>query len=223
MIKHRPPPSKVDHRKEQYEELLAAMGVDDAANRFTRFALEQELDRLKHEYARRVAQLSRLPNRKLALRYRAAVTKTLALSKVVGPDFLTEIEEAGWSRHNPTADASDLHMAIIDNDVKLRDWIAELTGHRLDIDHWLKTTGDAYKKRDVRKLVVEPFLRLIAQHEIMTSRGQLPRSRMFQALFDWLGIAEKFRLSNAAINAIARELEGDANASKSNAKRRTRK
>jgi hypothetical protein len=74
----------------------------------------------------------------------------------------------------------------------------------------------------VTKLAVEPFLRLMAESKITTSRKQLPRKRMFDALFDWLGIERKFRPSDAAINAIARGLKGSGSASKSNAKRRTK-
>jgi hypothetical protein len=70
-------------------------------------------------------------------------------------------------------------------------------------------------------LVVEPVLKLITQHEIATSRKQRPRTEIFDALFNWLGVERKFRPSSANINAIARELEGGG-ASKSNAKRRTK-
>jgi hypothetical protein len=95
-----------------------------------------------------------------------------------------------------------------------------LTTHGLDIDHWLKINTDTYKKRDLRKLVVEPFLQLMAEHGITTSRKQRPRKRIFDALFDWLGVEQKSRPTTANIDATAREIE--ASASKSNAKRRTR-
>jgi hypothetical protein len=104
---------------------------------------------------------------------------------------------------------------------KRNDLVAELTEHRLDIDHWLKTSGDVYKKRDVRKLVVEPFLQLIAEHGITTSRKQLPRKRIFEALFDWLGVERSFRPSSVNIDAIARKLE--ASVSNSNATQQTEK
>jgi hypothetical protein len=225
MTKHRPSPSKAVGREQQFEKLLAAIGMAEL-NPFSRAGLTENLEQIEREYARRIVQLSKQPNRKLVRRYRAAVTKLLLLSKKVGPDFLAEIEEAGWSRHNPNADVGHLHMVMTE-------WMTEhgheqlnlgtvLTAHGLDIDHWLKTTGETYKKRYVRKLVVEPFLQLIAEQGITTSRKDLPRYGMVQALFEWIGIEEKFRLSSAAISAIARELEGSASASKSNAKRRTK-
>jgi hypothetical protein len=85
------------------------------------------------------------------------------------------------------------------------DAVAALTEHALDIDHWLKTSGDVYRKRDVRKLVVEPFLKLMVGREIETSRKQV-----FDALFDWIGVEKKFRPSSASINSIARELDARA-------------
>lgn len=225
MTKHRPTPSKAVGPEEQFEKLLAATGIAEL-NPFLRAGLAGDLERIEREYARRVAQLSKQPNRKLVRRYRAAVAKLLSLSKKVGPDFLAEIEEAGWSRVNPGADLGHLHMVttewMAEHGHKSLDLVAVLTAHGLDIDHWLKTTGETYKKRYVRKLVVEPFLQLIAEQGITTSRKQLPRKRMFDALFDWVGVEKKFRPTSAGINAIARELEGCGSASNSNAKRRTK-
>jgi hypothetical protein len=225
MTKHRPPLSKAAGPEQGLDRLLAAMGIAED-NPFLRVGMAGGLEQIEREYARRVAQLSKQPNRKLVRQYRAAVTKLLSLAKKVGPDFLAEIEEAGWSRQNPDADVGHLYMVftewITEHGEKRLDLIAVLAGHELDIDHWLKTTAEAYKKRDVRKLVVEPFLQLMADSKITTSRKQLPRKRMFDALFDWLGIERKFRPSDAAINAIARDLEARASASESNAKRRTK-
>src|SRR4029453_2037888 len=103
-----------------------------------------------------------------------------------------------------------------------QDVVAVLTTHRLNINHWRTISGDTYRKRDLRKLVVEPFLQLMAKHGITTSSKQRPRKRIFDALFDWLGIERTFRPTSVNINTIARELEGSTNASKSNAKRRTK-
>jgi hypothetical protein len=224
MTKHRPPPSKTAGPEQGLDRLVAALGIAED-NPFLRVGLAGQLEQIEREYARRVAQLSKQPNRKLVRQYRAAVTKLLSLAKKVGPGFLAEIEEAGWSRQNPNADVGLLHMVMTDwmteHGEKPLDMIAVLTAHGLNIDHWLKTTAEAYKKRDVRKLVVEPFLQLIAEQKITTSRKQLPRKRMFDALFDWIGVEKRFRLSDAGINAIARDLEARASASESNAKRRT--
>jgi hypothetical protein len=201
MTKHRPSPSKVEDRKQQYEKLLAAMGIED--NPYIRYPLNQDLEEIERGYA--VAVSGKQPDRKLVHRYRAAITKVLALYETIGPDFFSnEIQKAYWSRGIPDANDSVLHMLMADHGRELDDVVAVLTGHRLDIDHWLKTSGGAYRKRYVRKLVVEPFLELMAERKITTSRKQLPRKRMFDALFDWLGVEPKFRPSRAAINAVAK-------------------
>jgi hypothetical protein len=224
MPKHRPSPSRAAGREQLFDKLLAAIGAEKL-NHFLQVALVDDLRQIEGEYTRRVVQLSKLADRKLLRRQRAAVAKLLTLSKKVGADSLAEIEEAGWSRHNPGVDIGTLHAAftehIAEHGLKRRDLIADLTALGSDMDHWLKTSGETYKKRYVTKLLVEPFLRLMAEYGITTSRKQLPRSRMFQALFEWLGVEQKFRLSGPAINAIAKELAG-ASASKSNARRRTK-
>jgi hypothetical protein len=224
MTKHRPSPSKTEDRGQHFDRLLAAIGIAEL-NPFLRTALISDLERIERDYARRVAQLSKQPDRKLVRRYRAAVTKLLSLSKKVGPDFLAEIEEAGPSRLNPEADVGHLHIAVtewmIEHGHEQLDLIDLLTKHGLNIDHWLKTTGETYKKRYVTKLVVEPFLLVIAEHGITTSSKGLPLHPMAQALFDWLGIDKRSRLSSAAISGIARAL-ASGSASKSNAKRQTK-
>ena len=208
MTKHRPSPGKAEGREQQFKKLLTAMGIGKSTDPFSRFALTQDLEEIKRYYAHQVSVSGKQPDRKLVRRYRAAITKVLALSEKIGPDFFAnDIEKASWSRHNPDADDMTLHMLMEEHDDKRDDVVAVLTVRELDINHWIKTSGDAYKKRIVTKLVVEPFLQLMAQREITASRKQ-PRTRMFDALFDWLGIEQKFRLSNAAINAIARDLTG---------------
>jgi hypothetical protein len=194
---------------------------EDANNNFTRLAVAHELEGIEQAY--RVAVSGKQPDRRLVSRYRATITKLLRLAERIGRDFFAvEIEKAGWSRQNPHASDRDLMMLVAEYPPE-RSVIDVLAGQRSDIDHWLKTTGDAafYRKRVVRKLVVEPFLQLMARQEVTTSSKQRPRKRIFDALFDWLGVEKKFRPSDAAINAIARGLEARASASESNAKRRT--
>jgi hypothetical protein len=217
MRKHRPPPSKAEDREQRFEKLLASIGISDAANPFDRYPLTRNLEQIERAYARGVAASGKQPDRKLLRRYRAAITKVLTLSETVGYDFLgNEIEKAGWSRQNPDADDGTLESLMADHP-REHDAVAALTEHVLDIDHWFKTSGDIYRKRDVRKLVVEPFLQLMVGRETEVSR-----KRLFDALFDWIGVEKKFRPSSASINSIARELDARASSSESNAKRRTK-
>jgi hypothetical protein len=215
MPKHRPSPSKAAGRKRQFEKLLETMGMGKV-NPYIRYPLTQRLEEIERDYARQVAVSGKQPDRKLVNRYRATITKLLRLSETIGPDFFAnEIEKAGWSRLNPDADDSTLNMLMEEHEHERPDFDAKLTARGLDVDHWLKTSGETYKKRDVRKLVVEPFLQLMAKYEITTSRKQRPRKQIFDALFDWLGIEKKFRPSSANIDAITREFEGSVSASES--------
>ena len=213
----KPSPDDAGSREQQLDQLLTAMDANDP---FSRYGLEPDLKQIE---ARWLAAQGKKPDRKRVRQYRAAITKALALSNMIGPDFFAnEIEMAGWSRLNPDKDDRTLQTLMADHDHERDDVVAVLTAHGLDIDHWLKTSGDVYRKRDVRKLVVEPFLQLMAEREIITSRRQLPRKQLFDALFDWLGVEQKSRPSSANIDSIARELEGNASASESNDRRRTK-
>jgi hypothetical protein len=213
MTKHtKPSPSKAESREQQLDRLFVAMGAN---NPFIRFGLEPDLKQIE---ARWVAAQGKKPDRKRVRQYRAAITRALALSNMIGPDFFAnEIEKAGWSRSNPDADDLRLHK-LMDMDEHKRTNVHDvLTEHGLDIDHWLRTSGEVYRKRDVTKLVVEPFLQLMVGQETETSR-----KRLFDALFDWIGVEKKFRPSSASINKIARELDARASSSESNAKQRTK-
>jgi hypothetical protein len=208
MTKHRLRPSKPENRERQFEKLLAAMGMGETADPFARYPLMQELEQIERVYARQVVASAKQTDRKLVQRYRAGITNLLEISGDIGPDFFAnEIEKAGLSRHNPEADDMTLHRLMEEHGSKRDDLIPVLTARGLDVDHWLKTSVDTYKKRDLRKVVVEPFLQLMAKHEITTSRKQRPRKQIFDALFGWLGVERKFRPSSANIDAIARELE----------------
>jgi hypothetical protein len=208
----KPSPSKAESREQQLDQLFLAMDANDP---FSRFGLEPALKQIK---ARWVAAQGKKPDRKRVRQYRAAITKALALSNMIGPDFFAnEIEKAGWSRRNPDADDLTLHDLMDMYGPERTNVDAVLTEHELDIDHWLTTGGEEYRKRDVRKQVVEPFLELMVGRKPETSR-----KRVFDALFDWIGVEKKFRPTNASINTIARELDARASSSESNAKQRTK-
>ncbi len=199
----KPSPSKAESREQQLDQLLTAM---DASDPFSRYGLEPALKQIE---ARWIAAQGKKPDRDRVRQYRAAITKALALSNMIGPDFFAnEIEMAGWSRLNPDKDDRTLQTLMADHDHERDDVVAVLTAHGLDIDHWLGTSGEVYRKRDVRKLVVEPFLQLMVGRETETSRKQV-----FDALFDWIGVEKKFRPSSASINSIARELDARASSS----------
>jgi hypothetical protein len=196
----KPSPSKAESREQQLDQLLMAM---DASDPYSRYGLEPALKQIEARWA---AAPDRKPGPKLVRQYRKAITKVLALSNKIGPDFFaTDIEKAGWSRHNPDADDSTLHNLMDQHEHRRTDVDAVLTEHGLDIDHWLSTNSEVYKKRDVTKLVVEPFLQLMVGRETKTSRKQV-----FDALFDWIGIEKRDRPTSANINTIARDQDASA-------------
>jgi hypothetical protein len=202
----------VEDRDQRFEKLLATMGIDET-DHFTRFSLEQGLEEIERNYMRLVVSLEKPPDRKEIRQYRAQITKLLTLTEKIGPTFFAnEVEKAGWSRQNPDADDRMLNILMADHSSSRDEVVAALTRRGLDIDHWLRTTGNAatYRKRGVRKVVVEPFLRLMTEHEITTGPKHRPRKQMFDALFDWLGVEPRDRPSSANVDAIARELEDSA-------------
>ncbi|RXG86764.1 hypothetical protein LRP30_21320 [Bradyrhizobium sp. C-145] len=210
MTKHRPSPSKAGRRQQQLEKLLELMGIGGSAvDHFDRFATTQNLEEIKRHYSLQLAAGSP-PARKRVKQYCAAITKVLSLSNKIGPEFFTgEIEKAGWARRNPHADEMTLHMLMEEHSDKRDNVVAVLTERRLDIDHWLKTTGDNYHKRVVTKLAVEPFVRLLIERGTISSSKPLPRSQLAQlveALFDWLGVEQRFRLTPVAIATTSRRL-----------------
>jgi len=219
----KPSPDDAGSREQQFEKLMTAMGMSEAANFYSRYALTQDLEHIERQCARWIAASGKQPDVDLVRSYRKAVTRVLKLSEKIGPDFLAnEIELASWARNIPDADEQTLHELMADHGDRRQDVVAVLTAHGLDVDHWLNINRDTHKKREVRKRVVEPFLQLMGKYEITTSRKQRPRKRIFDSLFDWLGVEQKSRPSSANIDAIARELEGNASASESNAKRQTK-
>ncbi|MBR1326890.1 hypothetical protein [Bradyrhizobium ottawaense] len=210
MTKHRPSPSNPQCRQEQFEKLLKAMGIGDSeVDYIDRFATTRNLEEIERHYSLQLAVASP-PDRKRVKQYCAAITKVLSLSNKIGPEFFTgEIEKAGWARRNPHADDMTLLMLVEEHGTKRDEVVAVLTERRRDVDHWLKVGSDTYRKRVVTKLAVEPFVRLLIERGTISSSKPLPRSQLAQlveALFDWLGVEQSFRLTSVALATIARRL-----------------
>lgn len=220
MSKEGPVPTEAERREQLFDALLSALGVSDP---FVRYGVTQDLEYIEHQGARLHAPLVKQPDQDAVKRLRASGERMLALSEEVGNDFLTnDIEKIILSQLNPAADEQTLHTWMTDPEYPQKNLIALLTTYLSAIDRWLEINSTAYKRRDVRKLVVEPFLRMMAKHGIITSRKQRPRKKIFAALFDWLEIEPKYRPTSANIDKIARDLE-KASDSTSKATRRTKK
>ncbi|UVO34517.1 hypothetical protein KUL72_23955 [Bradyrhizobium arachidis] len=187
--------------------LLKAMGIGEE-DYVDRYATTRNLEEIQRHYSLQLAVSP--PDRKLVKQYRKAITKVLDLSKKVGPEFFTgEIEKAGWARRNPRADDMTLLVLVEEHGAKRDEVVAVLTERRRAVEHWLKVGGDTYHKRVVTKLAVEPFLRLLIERGTISRSKLLPRSQLAQlveALFDWLDVEQKFRLTSVTIGTTARRL-----------------
>jgi len=62
--------------------------------------------------------------------------------------------------------------------------------------------GHGYRKTPLRKVVIEPFLTILAICQVWETAE--PRTTVMAALFDWLGVERKYRPTNAGMRTIVR-------------------
>jgi hypothetical protein len=183
---------------EQLDKLLAAIGKGDC-NNFERHALVYELEKIEAGLERPKIG----PYRKLLRSYRANTAKRRELWRRLRP-IHDDIVMAGLVRANPGADEDKLR-AVLHDSTKEFDLAEIETSEDQDIAFLIDRAGD-YRKRQVGKQAVEPFLRFLEKHEVVPSR-KLPLTRMMRALFDWLNIERKLRPTEAGVRTIARHLK----------------
>jgi hypothetical protein len=184
-------------------DLLAAIGMADA-NPYETYPLKRALEEIESAWLAR----REVPNvgsyRKELRRFRAITAKRRELRKQFGPVVREAIELAGFLRGNPNVDERTLRALMPDRVVNIDPAEIEEEEDR-NIEFLIDRTGD-YRKRQVRKLVVEPFLLLLEEFRVVPHSKLLPRNRMMQALFDWLGIKPTLCPTDSGIRTIAREL-----------------
>jgi hypothetical protein len=181
-------------------DLLAAIGKADASN-FERLPLKNDLWEIANVW-REVRNVG--PYRKVLRAFRANTAKRRELRKEFGP-LREAITMAGWRRHNPGVNENQLRAATQDNPDNLDP--AEMEEREdQDIASLIDTSGD-YRKRQVRKFAVEPFLRLLDEYDVVPRPKLLPRTRMMRAYFDWLGIEPRLRPTDAGVRTIERDLK----------------
>jgi hypothetical protein len=183
---------------ELLEKLLAAIGKGDTDN-FDRHALVQRLREIEAGF-----QLPNIgPYRKLLRKYRENTAKRGELWRQLGP-IHDEIVMAGLVRKNPGVDEGDLRAALQDH---TKDFdLPEIEANEDEDIAFLIDRADDYRKRQVRKQAVEPFLRFLQKHDVVPSR-KLPLNRMMAALFDWLHIEMRLRPTETGVRTIARDLK----------------
>jgi hypothetical protein len=185
-------------------DLLAAIGMADA-NPYQTMPLEMALREIERAWLARRELPNVGPYREELRRFRAITAKRRELRKQFGPVVREAIELAGFLRGNPNVDESTLRALMPDRVVNINPAEVEEEEDR-NIEFVIERTGD-YRKRQVRKLVVEPFLLLLEKYRVVPDPKLLPRNRMMQALFAWLDIRPTtLRPTDSGIRTIAREL-----------------
>ena len=190
-------------RRDLLGDLLAAIGMADA-NPYLTWPLEMELREIESAWFARRQVPNVGPYRKELRRFRAITAKRRELRKQFGPVVREAIALAGLVRANPNADESTLRGLMQDSDGNIDPAEIEEEEDR-NIEFVIDRTGD-YRKRQVRKLVVEPFLLLLEHHRVVPHPKLLPLNRMMQAFFNWLSIEKALRPTDSGIRTIARDL-----------------
>ena len=192
-------------QRDLLRDLVASIGMADA-NNYETLPLVNALREIESAWLDRREVPNVGPYRKELRRFRANTAKRRELRKQFGPVVREAIALAGWFRANPNVDERGLRALVQDRDSTGDIDPAEIEEEEdRNIEFVINSTGD-YRRRQVRKLVVEPFLLLLEEYRVVPDPKLLPRNRMMQALFVWLGIEDRLRPTDSGIRTIAREL-----------------
>jgi len=190
---------------ELLETLLVAIGKGDS-NSFERVVLILGLEEIQSAYSTRRGQRTSGSYHKVLRPFRANTAKRLELRRRFRRIY-DDIVVSGYLQANPDADEANIRAAVQDRqDSTEKIDPAEFEAREdQDIAAYIDSAGD-YRKRQVRKQAVEPFLQFLEKRGVVPSR-KLPRTRMMRALFDWLDIEQKLRPTEAGMRTIARDLK----------------
>jgi len=192
---------------DELAELLAAIGEDHFDIRQLG-SVRIELQHIAAVYAVHVNG-PRLPPtmaRKLLRKFRANTAKRLELRRQLR-SIRREILVAAWIQNSSDVD-EDFSRQILAGSSVLP---GQIDHAKIEADEdrriqdYLDRASD-YRKRAVRKFVVEPFLSFLGRHGVKPSRER-PLIRMLTALFDWIGVEKKFRPTPAGIRTILKEFK----------------
>jgi len=194
--------SPTEPQPHDLSDLLAAMGLADADN-FRTLGLETAIYEIECAWLSRHEVPNVGPYRKLLRKFRANTARRLELRKQFPPVVREAIEMAGGIRANPNVHVRIVRAVVQNNRggdrAKAEEW--EDQNIKFVIDR-----ADDYRKRQVTKLLVEPFLSLLDEFHVVPHPKRLPLIRMMRAFFDLLGVDDKLRPSDVSIRTIAREL-----------------
>ena len=193
--------------------LLAAIGKD-RSGMWELSPARIYLEEIKNTYLGRRAPLTSEVRRQLG-RYRALTAKRFELRRRLKLTY-DDIVILGLQRIHPDSIEEELRDRLTDLDDNEVIGLAKVEANeRLEdrIVASLLRSKDGYRKREVRTLVVEPFLQFLEQHKVVPSRA-LPLNRMMRAVFDWLGIPTRLRPTDAGIRTIFRDFRRSRKASR---------
>jgi hypothetical protein len=198
MTKDQRAPSATTFRAERLPMLYKAMGIDD--NPYLCFGLKEQLE----EMSANIWSEPRISGSHKELRkFVAALRKLQKLWRQLAP-MHRSIAEAGFLRNCPHADRNAFTMVVADSDPPyLFDDLSPMLENLVrDIDVLIDNTGD-YRKRLMTKHVIERFLDIMNDLGVVPSK-KLPRSRMFLALFDVLGLEPRDRVTDVTVRNAER-------------------
>ena len=193
------------------ERLLTAIGKDDAAEA-ERTNLKSWLRSIKTGYriqAGRVMSISHgrevFDSRREALRkLRDLLVEASELRQQLG-ERKKDIQKAGAvcvAKETPPRPMELFKRRVALSDPKLVDEVAAIEVE--NIQHLLATDAAESKKSPLRRLLIEPFFRVLHLHDVVWSR-ELPLTGMMGALFDFVGL-EGRRPTEAGIRTIAADM-----------------
>ena len=201
MTKDQRAPSATTFRAERLPMLFEAMGIED--NPFLCFSMQPKLEELAEHFWNepRISSYHKQIRQSVA-----ALRKLQKLWSQLAPMHRL-IAEASYLRNNPHADKNAFAIVVADSDPPyLFDDLAPMLKDRIqDLEFVIRHAGD-YRKRLTTKRVIEPFLDLMNDFEVVPSK-KLPRSRMFAALFGVLGLEPRGRVTDVTVRNAARRLK----------------
>jgi hypothetical protein len=142
---------------EVLDKVLAAIGKGDSDS-FERYALVVELQEIKAAHSKRRGRPTSGSHHKLLRKFRANTAKRRELRRQLRP-IRDDIVMAGLLRANPGADEGELRAALQDSTENFDPAEIEASEDQ-DIAFFIDSAG-GYRKREVRKQAVEPFLRFL--------------------------------------------------------------
>lgn len=184
--------------------VLAAIGKD-RSGMWELSPARVYLEEIKIAYLRRRAPLTSEARKQLG-KYRALTAKRFELRRRFKLPY-DDIVIVGLQRIKPDTVEGELRNRLTDLDDAEVIGLAKIEANERFEDRIIASllrSKDGYRKREVRTLVVEPFLQFLEQYKVVPSR-ELPLNRMMRTVFDWLGIPTRLRPTDAGIRTIFRD------------------